>query len=224
MKKLFTTSLLALVCLTLSAQFNAGINGSLISFHSGINQTAPATQLRVGYVFKEKVSISAGYSYVLPVSKQESFVMNDPYLGEIRGNYRLRTNYHTFSISTFYHLIGKASSDFNVYIPVGAGYTMASARATMPANMSMAGESFPEASQSGWTMNAGAGAEYRIGRVPSLFMQADVALPTQNMSYNSRTGYAPGYSSNVPLQTIVSFGVKFNFGPKYHLLGNIPIE
>lgn len=173
------------------SDFNVGINGNYTSY---IKPT-PGAQLRIGYDIARKYGVSLGVSYGLPVKE---VTLNNGFED------KEQAQYGSANLAAIYHLIGSTENNFSFYLPFGVSYVMAS-------NVSIFEGVTKKTKESGLTVNAGIGTQFKIG-LPVLFAEAGVALPA-GTTYNTRDGaISEGKPNPIPLHSILSLGIKFPLG------------
>ena len=199
-KSLLLSALLLTVSIAANAQFNVanlsvGLHGNYAMYKGDLNKSTPGAGLRIGYNFGEKTSAIVGFTYGFPI--KDSGVKEGT-------NYNSQVNLSTISVSAMYHLIGTTEDNFSFYIPVGGAYVMSTSKLTITGK--------PEFSEkaSGFTINAGLGAQFKIGR-PILFVEGQFALPSGSSSSNTRTG-SVGNDNPIPFHTLFNIGLKIPLG------------
>jgi hypothetical protein len=199
-KPLLLFALLLSISVAANAQFDVanlsvGLNGNYSMYKGDLDKSTPGAGLRIGYNFGEKTSAIVGFTYGLPIKESGTFE-GDKYSSQI--------NLSTVSVSAMYHLIGSTEDNFSFYVPVGGSYVMSTSK------LAITGEPDFSEKASGFTINAGLGAQFKVGR-PIVFVEGQFALPSGSSSSNTRTGTV-GNDNPIPFHTLFNLGLKIPLG------------
>ncbi|WP_207429732.1 outer membrane beta-barrel protein [Pedobacter sp. SYSU D00535] len=210
MKKIFlSVALLLGVTIGTRAQLsnlNLGLSGTYTSYGGDVDKATPGLQFTAGYAIKEKLTAVLGFNYGFPIKQSFS---------DEGFSFESKTTFTTLSLSALYHLVGTTEDNFSLYVPVGAALVTSNTK--MEGNGGGNGMDFEmeaDGKLSGLTLNAGLGAQFKVG-VPLLFAQAGIALPAGSNSTNSRTGDTSESSNPIPFHTILNLGIKIPLGSSY---------
>ena len=211
MKTIYLLLWASIVASTATAQidasnFSASFSGNYTMYKGNFKKSTPGAKIDIGYSASEKVRFSLGYSYHAPIKVPSTIsTSNGSDLKDVASE--IKYNFSTISFAANYTFINTEEDIFSIYVPVGASYVIAKykeeSKVAYPQGYTPLNQLEP-GKETGFTINAGLGAQYNLGTV-RVFGDAGFAIPA-----NQANGQY--IQNNIPVHLVFNAGIRIPFG------------
>jgi opacity protein-like surface antigen len=222
MKKIVTTTMVALVGLFSINTANAQFETENLSFGAGLGYTGYSNlgggltlNARGNYSISEKLAVAIGYTFMLPVSEKYTSTANafssatSP--GSVSVDIESSALFQNISADAHYYFVRDIEESFGLYGIVGVGLTFVSISNEVGSyDKSNYGfgttTAFEDISETGFIIDLGLGTNINVSDNMAIFGEAKIGLPAGN-DYNSRTGAT--ITNPIPFCYGLAAGVRF---------------
>jgi len=210
---MFTIVVAMLFAAPASAQFDASnlsgsLSGNYTMYKGEFQKSTPGAKIDLGYSITEKIRVSLGYTYHLPIKEASSiYASNGMDLKSLASE--IKYNFMTIGVAMNYTFIGTEEDVFSVYTPVGANYVSAKYKEVLTEAIPdgyAAQDAIEPGKETGFTLNFGLGTQYNAGGL-RFFGDAGIALAA-----NQTNGQY--VENNIPAHFVFNVGVRIPFGPR----------